>query len=69
MENKTENKIPKSSETESEIIDYLQNNGVASEEEIAQALNLHIIDVIDALLELEKKGIALRVDEVLLIGN
>jgi predicted Rossmann fold nucleotide-binding protein DprA/Smf involved in DNA uptake len=50
-----------------EITKYLKNHGIAGEDEIAQALRLHIIDVLDALFELEKNGKVRRVDEVLLL--
>jgi predicted ArsR family transcriptional regulator len=69
LNNKINSKIPNSSDPKSEIVDYLKSHGIVSEDEIAQALNLHIIDVLDALLELEKKGVTVRVDEVESLGN
>ena len=66
LNNNPNSKTPKKSHTpEFEIVDYVKSHGVASEDEIAQALNLHIIDVLEALFELEKKGLAKRVDEEL----
>lgn len=53
----------------SQIIDYLESHGVASEDELAQKLNLHIFDVLNALFELEEKGVTVRVDEVEPLGN
>ena len=62
-------KTPKSMNPKSEIIEYLQRHGIANEDEIAQALNMHIIDVLDALLELEKKGVTVRVGGGLPLEN
>ena len=39
------------------IIEYLRVHEGATDEEVAGALNLHIVDVLDAVIELEKKGI------------
>jgi len=69
MNKKMSCKISKSLNPKSEIIEYLERHEIASEDEIAQALNLDIITVLDELLELEKKGIAVRVDEALSLGN
>ena len=38
------------------ISEYLEAHDNATEEEIAQALNLHIIDVLNVLVEMEKQG-------------
>jgi len=38
------------------ITEYLDAHDNATEEEIAQALDLHIIDVLNALIEMEKAG-------------
>jgi predicted ArsR family transcriptional regulator len=38
------------------ISEYLAAHDNATEEEIAQALNLHIVDVLNALIEMEKEG-------------
>jgi len=62
-------KISKPVNSKSEIVEYLEKHGVASEDEIAQALNLDIITVLDELFELEKKGVTVRVDEALPLGN
>lgn len=59
----------KSLNMESKIVEYLERYGVAGEDEIVQALNLDIITVLDELLELEKKGVTIRVNEVELLGN
>jgi predicted transcriptional regulator len=66
---KKDSKITQRRDSKSEVIGYLKIHGIADEDEIAQALNLHIIDVLDALLGLEKKGIVKRVDEVLSVGS
>ena len=39
-----------------QISEYLAAHDNATEEEIAQALNLHIVDVLNALIEMEKEG-------------
>lgn len=62
-------KKTKSLNPKSQIIDYLESHGVASEDELAQKLNLHIFDVLNALFELEEKGVTVRVDEVEPLGN
>ena len=38
------------------IAEYLDAHDNATEEEIAQALDLHVIDVLNALIEMEKDG-------------
>jgi DNA-binding MarR family transcriptional regulator len=54
--------IPRLSEPKLRITEFLKGCGNASEDEIAEALHLHIIDVLGALLELEKKGFVKRFD-------
>jgi len=39
------------------IVEYLRNHDSADEEEIAAALDMHIVDVVEATLELEKDGV------------
>jgi len=69
LNNKMNGKPLKSLNMESKIVEYLERYGVAGEDEIVQALNLDIITVLDELLELEKKGVTIRVNEVELLGN
>jgi transcription initiation factor IIE alpha subunit len=38
------------------VIEYLEQHKIATEDEIAEALNLHIVDVLDILHSLEKDG-------------
>ena len=44
-------------ENKKKVFEYLQKHREAEDEEIAQALNLHIVDVLDALLLLEQEGL------------
>ena len=39
------------------VLDYLAEHRDAEDYEIAEALNLHIVDVLDALILLEKDGL------------
>jgi DNA-binding MarR family transcriptional regulator len=55
-------KKPTITETETKILEYVRIQGITSEDEIADSLNLHIIDVLNALYGLEKKGIVKRVE-------
>jgi len=56
-----EKQVPKE-ENATRIIEYLKHHESATDEEVAAALNLHIIDVLDAVIELEKKGIVKSID-------
>ena len=44
-------------ENKKKVFEYLQKHREAEDEEIAQVLNLHIVDVLDALLLLEQEGL------------
>jgi DNA-binding MarR family transcriptional regulator len=60
--NKKSNSKPTLTDTEAKILDFVRVMGFAKEEDIAETFNLHIIDIKNALLELEKKGIVKRVE-------
>jgi hypothetical protein len=49
-------------ENKKRIVDYLKTHDSADEEEIAAALEMHIIDVVEATLELEKQGVIKEVE-------
>jgi transcription initiation factor IIE alpha subunit len=57
------NKIQKSSNPKSEIVEYLESHGIASEDELAEALHMHILDVLNILFEMEEKGIVRSVPD------
>jgi len=44
------------------VFEYLQDHKEANDEEIAQALGLHIVDVLQALVLLEQDGLVRSVD-------
>ena len=41
---------------ESRIVNYLKAHDGATEDEIAEALGMHVVDVLDALATLKKEG-------------
>ena len=43
-------------ENTARVVDYLEKHKIATEDEIAEALNMHIVDVLDILHSLEKDG-------------
>jgi transcription initiation factor IIE alpha subunit len=43
-------------ENTARVVDYLEKHKITTEDEIAEALALHIVDVLDILHSLEKEG-------------
>jgi DNA-binding MarR family transcriptional regulator len=56
LNGKLSHTIPKLVSPTSKIIDYLRLHGEATETELASALRLSVVDVINTLKKLEKEG-------------
>jgi len=52
-----------SRETKKRVLNYVIEHPGAEDSEIAEKLNLHIIDVMAALVILEEEGLVKRVEE------
>lgn len=55
--------MSKRSRDKTRIVEFLRTHVGADEDEVAETLGIHIIDVKDILLELEREGKTKRLDE------
>ncbi len=60
---------PRLSDTQYRIIEFLESNGVTEEYKIAEATHLHPIELLNELLELERKGLVIRLDDEPMIDD